>query len=944
MTDTTTQTQQPANTQETPLAPILFDKGYGALNAAYTQAIVQLVENLPKYSFERVFVTVKMGAVGSIYDIAKVMGAANSGNFYNVGKEVSSAIGGILFGTVGGTAGALLGGWGAPIGAALGATAGSDFGTYLWEGLLAPAIGVGPDGYPVPSGFSVEFKQLYGTDGTAVGLSIITKADSGLLSETRLDNGGLAVSQKTYTTSGAYTVLIDESSPAFSATTGTIGSVFSVDGQGNITAIHSENGYVTTDRYNTNGSVTSSSTGPNGTLTLETGPGQILLNAEAVITDPDTGLPATVDLTDSSSSAAPDAGISTLLNAINQYGGTLIDALSIIKAIQSGDPLPIAVSGLRLANDISNLADLPNYNLSGAASVGSSILSILSLEQALQRGDTLAAVTAGAQAISFGAQAYANFATGLDGGKAIQAAFGADSAISQLNQALPYLNLVNSIAHGDAIGVAVAVTDMVLMDAAVYSVPYIGWAYAAYSIISSLFGDEDPPPEPWGSAAAGWSGFGVVANAAGEHGGYEAAQGTMNQFIAQLNSLAAYEQSVNPGSAIGVIANRLPSLTYRNYTGFQLTDIDPITGVQRNPEIKYDLTGRPYNAPAGSEQASQSLSERFIRVALARGAVAPMWEVQTAAIQTQYGDPQAGLTEEERAGRNGLLAPSPQPSPAGGGGSQVFRAVALDLNGDGVQTTGANKTVAFDVDDSGFMKNTAWLSNNDGFLFLDRNLNGSIDSGRELFSNSIVDLSARGLAGMRWIDSNYDGRLTNADPVWNELKVWQDADGDGVADAGETQALSALGITALDYAMGRFEQNGQLKEMSSPDLAADTAGTRTHVVPEGIVVETTSGHTSLLVTRIDDRTVIEANRDGITSYEDIEAIVSTADLMANDMLGGFAGSNLSVTGVSNFRYGSGYLDANGFVHFTPEANYAGSEAGFDYTVLAGNDGEWRRAA
>ncbi|HUX81329.1 MAG TPA: hypothetical protein VMV35_00680, partial [Halothiobacillus sp.] len=444
-------------------------------------------------------------------------------------------------------------------------------------------------------------------------------------------------------------------------------------------------------------------------------------------------------------------GAQTLANAINQYGGTLIDALSIIKAIQSGDPLPIAVSGLRLANDISNLADLPNYNLSGAASIGSSILSVLSLEQALQRGDTLAAVTAGAQAISFGAQAYANFATGLDGGKAIQAAFGADSAISQLNQALPYLNLVNSIAHGDEIGVAVAVTDMVLMDAAVYTVPYIGWAYAVYSIVSSLFGDEDPPPEPWGSAAAGWAGFSAVANAAGEHGGYEAAQGTLNQFIAQLNSLAAYEQSVNPGSAIGVVANRLPSITYRNYSGFQLTDIDPITGVQRNPEIKYDLTGRPYNAPPGSAQASQSLSERFIRVALARGAVAPMWEVQTAAIQTQYGDPQAGLTEEERAGRNGKLA-----APVTGD-TQTFRAVALDLNGDGVQTTGAARTVAFDVDDSGFMKNTAWLNNNDGFLFLDRNLNGSIDSGRELFSNSIVDLSARGLAGMRWVDSNYDG-------------------------------------------------------------------------------------------------------------------------------------------------------------------------------------------
>ena len=213
-----------------------------------------------------------------------------------------------------------------------------------------------------------------------------------------------------------------------------------------------------------------------------------------------------------------------------------------------------------------------------------------------------------------------------------------------------------------------------------------------------------------------------------------------------------------------------------------------------------------------------------------------------------------------------------------------------------------------------------------------------------------MDLSARGLAGMRWIDSNYDGKLTNADPVWNELKVWRDADGDGQAEAGEVKSLAALGITALDYAMGRFEQNGQLKEMSSPDLAADTAGTRTHVVPEGIVVETTSGHTSLLVTRIDDRTVIEANRDGITSYEDIEAIVSTADLKANDMLGGFVGQNLTVTGVSDFTHGTGWLDANGFVHYSPAANYYGS-ASFSYTIQAptgqmdtANDEQYREAA
>ena len=630
----------------------------------------------------------------------------------------------------------------------------------------------------------------------------------------------------------------------------------------------------------------------------------------------------------------PNGG-QTLFNAINQYGGTLIDALSIIKAIQTGNPLPIVASGLRLAADF---APPTSTALSGASNLASGVLSVMSLEQALKRGDTLAAVTSGAQALNFGAQAYLslidkNSATaselvGFLSGSKIKDPAG--NIIGQTPGALAYLSLVNDISNGDAVGTAIDALQIASNAGWITAIPginAIAIAYAVFNMIESLFDDEDPPPEPWGTASATWSGYTAVVSSNGGEGGQQTAYDTYNGVLSYLNQLAAYEQSVNPGSAIGVVANRLPSLSYRNYSGFQLTDIDPLTGVQNYPEVKYDLTGRPYNAPPGSDQASQSLSERFIRVALARDAVAPMWEVQTAAMQTMAGDPKAGLTEEERAGRNGMLA-NPVTGP-----EQLWRPVALDLNGDGVQTTGAVKAAAFDVDDSGYLKNTAWLSNSDGFLFLDRNLNGQIDSAKELFSNGTVALGARGLKGMAWVDANYDGKLTAVDPVWNELKVWQDANGDGLQEAGETHTLASLGITALDYAMGRFERNGQLQELSSPDLVADTEGSRTYVIPEGIVVETSNGHTSLLVTRIDDKTVIEANRDGVTSYEDTEAIISTADLLANDMLGGFMGSNLTVTGVSNFTHGTGWLDGNGFVHYNPAANYYGP-ASFTYTIKA----------
>lgn len=630
----------------------------------------------------------------------------------------------------------------------------------------------------------------------------------------------------------------------------------------------------------------------------------------------------------SANDAAHSTGAQTLAQAIATTAPTLIDALSLLNAIKTGQPLPILASGLRVANDLSPKVDAlgnaiaPNYALNGAANAASGVLSLMSLDAALQRGDTLGALTSGAQALSFGTQAYANLvlnnSANLVGGST-QATYEFLNGTPGSPGVLPYLNIINSIAHGDSVGVAVAVVDMVLMDAAVYSVPYIGWAYAVYTMIDSLFSSADTPPEAWGSAHAQWSGFNATSSAVGGFGGLEAASQTYNGMLSYLDQLVAQQQAVNPSFGLGVIANRLPSLNYRNYSGYSITDIDPLTGVQNAPGTLYDLTGRPYNAPAGSPQASQSLTERMIRVALARGAIAPTWEVETAALQTLAGDPMAGLTEEERAGRAGKLA-APL---AANAASQTFRPVALDLNGDGVQTTAA-QTVAFDVDNSGYLKNTAWLSNSDGFLFLDRNLNGQIDAGNELFSNSVVSLGLRGLAGMRWVDSNYDGKLSALDPVWNELKVWQDVNGNGANDAGEVKSLAALGISALDYAMGIFTQNGQIKQMASPDLVADTAGTRTHIVPEGIIIQTSQGQTSLLVTQIDDKSLLEANRDGITSYEDTETIISAADLLANDTLAGLSGSNLSITGVSGFTHGTGFLDANGFIHYTPDANYFGA--------------------
>ena len=93
-------------------------------------------------------------------------------------------------------------------------------------------------------------------------------------------------------------------------------------------------------------------------------------------------------------------GLQTLVTALTRTS----DALSLLSAIQSGKPLPILASGLRLAATIpgaANDAAAAGFNLSGVSSAVSGVLSLMSLDQALKHGDTIGAVTAGAKALSF---------------------------------------------------------------------------------------------------------------------------------------------------------------------------------------------------------------------------------------------------------------------------------------------------------------------------------------------------------------------------------------------------------------------------------------------------------------------------------------------------------------------------------------------------------------
>ncbi|MFT3960123.1 beta strand repeat-containing protein [Propionivibrio sp.] len=132
--------------------------------------------------------------------------------------------------------------------------------------------------------------------------------------------------------------------------------------------------------------------------------------------------------------------------------------------------------------------------------------------------------------------------------------------------------------------------------------------------------------------------------------------------------------------------------------------------------------------------------------------------------------------------------------------------LALDLDGDGLETTGiaSTNTTLFDHDGDGVRTGTGWVKGDDALLVLDRNGNGIIDSGRELFGVDTVlangQKAANGFAALADLDSNHDGLFSAADDQFAHVKLWRDLDQDGISDAGELLSLTDAGIASINLA------------------------------------------------------------------------------------------------------------------------------------------------
>ncbi len=131
-----------------------------------------------------------------------------------------------------------------------------------------------------------------------------------------------------------------------------------------------------------------------------------------------------------------------------------------------------------------------------------------------------------------------------------------------------------------------------------------------------------------------------------------------------------------------------------------------------------------------------------------------------------------------------------------------YSPLILDLDGDGVETLGKTEGVQFDLDNNGFAETVGWAASDDGLLALDRNGDGKITGGFELFGNNTTlgtgGLASNGFEALAEFDDNGDGVINANDAVYNDLKVWRDYSANGRSESSELQSLAEAGVAALN--------------------------------------------------------------------------------------------------------------------------------------------------